>query len=111
MSGELRFVVVKRGGAYLERLVSEHHTDGAAATVLTTELEDPGSYGRVVRNSSGEVERVVEAKGAGDADPEQLAIREINAGAYVIEREVIEELGQRPTVGHISLAATEARPA
>ena len=40
---------------------------GAAATVMTTELEDPGSYGRVVRDADGEVERIVEAKAAGDA--------------------------------------------
>ena len=39
-----------------------------AATMLTIELDDPGSYGRVVRDASGEVERVVEAKAAGDAD-------------------------------------------
>ena len=37
--------------------------------MLTIELDDPGSYGRVVRTADGEVERVVEAKAAGDADP------------------------------------------
>ena len=57
----------------------------AAATMLTIELDDPGSYGRVVRAGSGEVERVVEAKAAGDADPAQLAIREINAGTYAFD--------------------------
>jgi len=64
-------------------LLAAHESSGAAATMLTIELEAPGSYGRVVRNGSGEVERVVEAKAAGDATPEQLAIREINAGTYV----------------------------
>ena len=53
--------------------------------MLTIELDDPGSYGRVVRDADGEVERVVEAKAAGDADPEQLAIREINAGTYAFD--------------------------
>ena len=57
----------------------------AAATMLTIELDDPGSYGRVVRGADGEVERVVEAKAAGDADAEELAIREINAGTYVFD--------------------------
>ena len=33
----------------------------------------------------GAVERVVEAKAAGDADPEQLAIREVNAGTYAFD--------------------------
>ena len=53
--------------------------------MLTIELDDPGSYGRVVRDADGEVERVVEAKAAGDADAEQLAIREINAGTYAFD--------------------------
>jgi bifunctional UDP-N-acetylglucosamine pyrophosphorylase/glucosamine-1-phosphate N-acetyltransferase len=64
-------------------LLEAHTASGAAATMLTIELEDPGSYGRVVRNEAGDVECVVEAKAAGDATPEQLAIREINAGTYV----------------------------
>jgi bifunctional UDP-N-acetylglucosamine pyrophosphorylase/glucosamine-1-phosphate N-acetyltransferase len=66
-------------------LLDAHAASAAAATMLTIELGDPGSYGRVVRGASGEVERVVEAKAAGDADPEQLAIREVNAGTYVFD--------------------------
>ena len=66
-------------------LLEAHAAAGAAATMLTIELEDPGAYGRVVRGTSGEVERVVEAKAAGDADPDELAIREINAGTYAFD--------------------------
>ncbi len=66
-------------------LLEAHAASPAAATMLTIELEDPASYGRVVRAASGEVERVVEAKAAGDAGAEQLAIREINAGTYVFD--------------------------
>jgi bifunctional UDP-N-acetylglucosamine pyrophosphorylase / glucosamine-1-phosphate N-acetyltransferase len=66
-------------------LLEAHESSGAAATMLTIELDDPGSYGRVVRDAEGGVERVVEAKAAGDATAEQLAIREINAGTYVFE--------------------------
>jgi bifunctional UDP-N-acetylglucosamine pyrophosphorylase/glucosamine-1-phosphate N-acetyltransferase len=64
-------------------MLETHGAAGAAATMLTIELDDPGTYGRVVRSASGDVERVVETKAAGDATAEQLAIREINAGAYV----------------------------
>jgi bifunctional UDP-N-acetylglucosamine pyrophosphorylase/glucosamine-1-phosphate N-acetyltransferase len=60
-------------------LLAAHAATGAAATMLTIELDDPGSYGRVVRGADGSVERVVEAKAAGDADSGQLAIREIDA--------------------------------
>jgi bifunctional UDP-N-acetylglucosamine pyrophosphorylase/glucosamine-1-phosphate N-acetyltransferase len=66
-------------------LLGAHASSGAAATMLTIELDDPGAYGRVVRTDSGEVEKVVEAKAAGDADPAQLAIREINAGTYAFD--------------------------
>ena len=66
-------------------LLAAHDSSPAAATMLTIELDDPAAYGRVVRAASGEVERVVEAKAAGDADPEQLAIGEINAGTYAFD--------------------------
>jgi bifunctional UDP-N-acetylglucosamine pyrophosphorylase / glucosamine-1-phosphate N-acetyltransferase len=66
-------------------LLQAHEASPAAATMLTIELDDPASYGRVVRDASGGVERVVEAKAAGDANPEQLAIREINAGTYAFD--------------------------
>jgi bifunctional UDP-N-acetylglucosamine pyrophosphorylase/glucosamine-1-phosphate N-acetyltransferase len=65
--------------------LAAHTSSDAAATMMTIELEQPGSYGRVLRDSSGAVERVVEAKAAGDAAPEQLAIREINAGTYAFD--------------------------
>jgi bifunctional UDP-N-acetylglucosamine pyrophosphorylase / glucosamine-1-phosphate N-acetyltransferase len=71
--------------AIVSDFMEAHASSGAAATMMTIELDDPGSYGRVVRDASGQVERVVEAKAAGDADPEQLAIREINAGTYAFD--------------------------
>jgi bifunctional UDP-N-acetylglucosamine pyrophosphorylase/glucosamine-1-phosphate N-acetyltransferase len=71
--------------ATIAGLLEAHAESPAAATMLTIELEEPGAYGRVVRAGSGEVERVVEAKAAGDADADQLAIPEINAGTYVFD--------------------------
>jgi bifunctional UDP-N-acetylglucosamine pyrophosphorylase/glucosamine-1-phosphate N-acetyltransferase len=72
-------------------LLESHAASGAAATMLTIELDDPGSYGRVLRTGSGEVERVVEAKTAGDATAEQLAIREVNAGTYAFQAAPLAE--------------------
>jgi bifunctional UDP-N-acetylglucosamine pyrophosphorylase/glucosamine-1-phosphate N-acetyltransferase len=66
-------------------LLRAHESSEAAATMLTIELDEPGAYGRVVRDGDGWVERVVEAKAAGDADAPQLAIREINAGTYAFD--------------------------
>ncbi len=69
----------------VSELLEAHAATDAAATMLTIELDDPGSYGRVVRGEGGAVEGVVEAKAEGDADPEQLAIREVNAGSYAFD--------------------------
>jgi bifunctional UDP-N-acetylglucosamine pyrophosphorylase/glucosamine-1-phosphate N-acetyltransferase len=69
----------------IAELLEAHAATDAAATMLTIELDDPGTYGRVVRGEGGAVERVVEAKADGDADPEQLAIREVNAGTYAFD--------------------------
>src|SRR5215207_495488 len=63
-------------------LARAHDENGAAATMATMELEDPSGYGRVVRDAEGGVERVVETKTAGDATPEEEAIREVNTGIY-----------------------------
>lgn len=81
LSGDVPLI----GTDTIAALLAAHEASPAAATMLTIELDDPAAYGRVVRGPGGEVERVVEAKAAGDADPAQLAIREINAGTYVFD--------------------------
>ncbi len=58
--------------------------DGNAAALLTAELAEPGSYGRVLRRPDGTVAAVVEA---GDADARSLAVHEVNAGVYAFRRE------------------------
>jgi bifunctional UDP-N-acetylglucosamine pyrophosphorylase / glucosamine-1-phosphate N-acetyltransferase len=69
--------------AELVRIQSE---SSAAATVITTELEDPTGYGRIVRDADGNVCLIVEQKAA---TPEQLAIREINSGIYCFSSELL----------------------
>jgi bifunctional UDP-N-acetylglucosamine pyrophosphorylase/glucosamine-1-phosphate N-acetyltransferase len=69
----------------IAELLARHEQTGAAATVVTAVLDDPGSYGRIVRDPSGEVERIAETKTAGDASLDELEIREINAGIYVFD--------------------------
>ncbi len=66
-------------------LVEAHESTDAVATMATMELDDPGQYGRVVRDKYGNVEKVVEAKAEGDATPEQLEIREVNTGIYAFD--------------------------
>ncbi len=82
-------------GEILAELLAIHREAAAAATVMTTEMEDPGSYGRIIRGADDQVERIVEAKKPGDATPEELAIREVNAGTYAFAAAPLAEaLGQ-----------------
>jgi bifunctional UDP-N-acetylglucosamine pyrophosphorylase/glucosamine-1-phosphate N-acetyltransferase len=69
----------------LRELVATHTEAGAAATMATLELDEPGSYGRVVRDSTGDVLRVVETKNPGDATEAELAINEVNSGIFVFQ--------------------------
>ncbi|MEI7625000.1 MAG: bifunctional UDP-N-acetylglucosamine diphosphorylase/glucosamine-1-phosphate N-acetyltransferase GlmU [Actinomycetota bacterium] len=66
-------------------LVAAHEASGAAATMVTMELDDPAGYGRVVRDSDGNVERVVETKADGDATAAELAIAEVNSGVFAFD--------------------------
>ena len=67
-------------GELLSRLVETHRAQGAAATVLSFELEEPAAYGRIVRNTDGALAAIVEA---GDAGEDELALREVNSSIYV----------------------------
>jgi bifunctional UDP-N-acetylglucosamine pyrophosphorylase/glucosamine-1-phosphate N-acetyltransferase len=64
--------------ATLKRLL-EAAREGLA--LLTAELADPAAYGRIVRDASGRVTRIVELR---DASGAERAIREINAGFYAL---------------------------
>lgn len=59
-----------------------HRGRGAAATILTADLADPTGYGRVIRDATGAVEKIVEHKDATDAE---RAVREINSADYVFD--------------------------
>ena len=67
----------------LAMLATEHRLADAAATMLTARVEDPTGYGRVVRDASGRVERIVEQADASDAE---RAIDEVNPSIYCFRR-------------------------
>jgi bifunctional UDP-N-acetylglucosamine pyrophosphorylase/glucosamine-1-phosphate N-acetyltransferase len=69
----------------IEGLVETHEGAKAAATLLTTEELDPAGYGRIVRADDGSVDRIVETKHIDGVSDDELAIREINIGAYAFE--------------------------
>ncbi|MBD8610511.1 bifunctional UDP-N-acetylglucosamine diphosphorylase/glucosamine-1-phosphate N-acetyltransferase GlmU [Frigoribacterium sp. CFBP 13729] len=65
--------------ATLGALLEQHRAEAAAATLLSAVLPDAHGYGRVVRRSTGDVDRIVEHK---DASEEERQLREINSGTY-----------------------------
>jgi bifunctional UDP-N-acetylglucosamine pyrophosphorylase/glucosamine-1-phosphate N-acetyltransferase len=88
----------------LRELVREHRRSGALATVLSFELEDPGSYGRMLRDGEGNLTSIVEAR---DASEEELAVREVNSSIYVFNAArlwpVLERLEPQNAQGELYL--------
>jgi bifunctional UDP-N-acetylglucosamine pyrophosphorylase/glucosamine-1-phosphate N-acetyltransferase len=66
----------------LVAMLDAHDTAGAAATVLTAEVDDPFGLGRITRDASGNVTHIVEER---DATPDQRSINEINVGVFAFE--------------------------
>lgn len=66
----------------LQQLMAHHQHCQATATVLSTIIDEPYGYGRIVRDKDGRFERIVEEK---DADPEEKKISEINSGMYCLQ--------------------------
>jgi bifunctional UDP-N-acetylglucosamine pyrophosphorylase / glucosamine-1-phosphate N-acetyltransferase len=64
----------------LRGLVDEHRRTDADVTVLSFVPDDPGAYGRVLRDAAGALRGIVEAV---DAEPEELQTREVNSSIYV----------------------------
>ena len=72
--------------ATMESFVEHHRRGGAAATLLTAVLEDPGANGRVIRGPDDRVERIVEQR---DAAPEELDVHEVNTSVYCFRRSLL----------------------
>lgn len=78
--------------ATLDRLVARQAQLGAAAAVLTTVLDDPTGYGRILLDAEGNIRAIVEQKAA---TPEELAVREINSGIYCFDSALLwKHLGE-----------------
>jgi len=74
------------------RLIEAHRAQNAVATVLAVPMPDPTGYGRIVRSSTGSLEKIVEEK---DATPSERKIVEINSGIYVFDAKMLFEVLKR----------------
>lgn len=72
----------------MESLFKHHEELDAKATILTARIDDPTGYGRIIRNESGLVEKIVEHK---DATEEERKVNEINTGTYCFDNAALFE--------------------
>jgi mannose-1-phosphate guanylyltransferase len=71
----------------LTALIDQHERTGARATIALYPVEDPSGYGLVHRHEDGEITEFLEKP-----DPDQIDTDEINAGAYLLERSVLDRI-------------------
>ena len=71
----------------LKKLIQTHQTNkDTVATVLTTIVNNPNGYGRIIRNETGQVIAIVEDTEAKD---EEKKIKEINSGIYAFNSQIV----------------------
>jgi len=93
----------------LGQLVETHEREGAWATVLSFEPDDPKQYGRVIRDTDGGLAAIVEHR---DASAEQRAVREVNSSIYVFRADrlwpVLDRLSPHNAQGELYLTDSVA---
>lgn len=68
----------------VKKLIVFHEKGSYKATILTSIVDNPQGYGRVMREENGEVLKIVEHK---DCNEDELKVNEINAGMYCFDIE------------------------
>ena len=72
--------------AHLKKAYAQFLETSCDLMVLTTQVENPGNYGRIVRHH-GKIRAIVEAQ---DASAETKKIKEVNPGIYLVKRDILE---------------------
>lgn len=72
----------------LRKLFAYHLENEYHATVLTTKVENPTGYGRIIRDNNEDLLKIVEQK---DANEEEKAVKEINSGIYCFNGKSLRE--------------------
>ncbi|MBW5425984.1 NTP transferase domain-containing protein [Streptomyces sp. BG9H] len=75
-------------GLDIRALVDTHRTSGADVSLHLTRVEDPRAYGLVPTDATGRVTAFLEKP----QTPEEILTDQINAGAYVFRRSVIDTI-------------------
>jgi len=112
--------------ATLKTLIEKHEAGQSAVTLATAILDDPTGYGRIVRDTYGNIQGIVEDS---DCTSEQLRIKEVNPSYYLFDNKVLYEAVEKVkpdnvkgeyyvtdalsliiATGHKVLAVTAVRP-
>src|SRR5579863_1627497 len=100
----------------LMNLLATHERSGATVTFLTGHATQPTGYGRVLRNTAGSVQGIVEER---HCTPEQLRVTEVNSGIYCFRAAWLwsrlaqlraHETGEYYLTDLVDLAAAEGAP-
>ncbi|MGD9789098.1 MAG: sugar phosphate nucleotidyltransferase [Phycisphaerales bacterium] len=76
----------------IAKVMDRHRSTNASATLATAVIDDPTGYGRIVRDSKGRFQAIVEQK---NATPEQLKVREVNPSYYCFHTgDLFDSLGK-----------------
>jgi bifunctional UDP-N-acetylglucosamine pyrophosphorylase/glucosamine-1-phosphate N-acetyltransferase len=90
--------------ATIKELLEAKRNQQAAAAVLTTTLTDPTGFGRIIRNSTGNITAIIEDK---DATTSQKKVAEVNTGVYCFEisnlLKALQEISPRNAQGEYYL--------
>lgn len=73
----------------LQELLHQHQENGGYATLVTTVMDDPSGYGRIIRDDSGHIDAIIEDQ---EADPKTRQIQEINTGIGVWHVDGLQEV-------------------
>jgi bifunctional UDP-N-acetylglucosamine pyrophosphorylase/glucosamine-1-phosphate N-acetyltransferase len=76
----------------LRAFFESHVRHDRALSILSTILDNPVGYGRILRSASGRVTGIVEEK---DASEEERQVREINTGIYLVDAGMLFRLLER----------------
>jgi bifunctional UDP-N-acetylglucosamine pyrophosphorylase/glucosamine-1-phosphate N-acetyltransferase len=88
----------------LHEMIDAHHREQAVLTLMTTLVDEPFGYGRILNDQQGRILAIVEEK---DATNEQRHIKKINAGIYLVNRsflfEALRQVGTNNAQGEVYL--------
>jgi len=90
--------------ATLNSFIDQHLASGDTVTLMTTVVQNPTNYGRVIVDEQGHIQRIVEERDAAERERE---IKEINAGTYLVRKEflfnALRQVGRDNSQGEVYL--------